>query len=181
MMFNVMVGAGLTLVFALALASLSWQNLLIGAVLSTVLLMVYRKRILPAYQPESEFVLHLLVRVPIFLWYLAGDILKGTWQVTVYVVGIRKLEHPGIVKVPFRHHSDSAVGFVGHLITVSPGSFVVDIDWDDRTMLVHYIDASDPDKLRESVEKYYRLWEYGSHKPTQPATPESHSLRGEER
>ncbi len=180
MMFHALVGAGLTLTFALTLASLAWQDLLVGAVLSTLLLIVYRKRILPAYRAESEFVIHLLVRVPVFLWYLGNDILKGTWQVAVYVVGIRKLDHPGIVKVPFGNHSDAAVGFVGHLITISPGSFVVDIDWDDRTMLVHYIDASDPDMLRESVEKYYRLWEYGSHKPHKPATPESRSLKGEE-
>lgn len=181
MMFYVLVGMGLTLTFAMTLASMAWQDLLMGAVLSTVLLLVYRARILPSHKPEAEFVIHLLVRTPVFLWYLAGDILKGTWQVTTYVVGLKKLEHPGIVKVPFRHHSDVAVGFVGHLITISPGSFVVDIDWDDRSMLVHYIDASDPDNLRKGVEKYYKLWEYGSHGPKQPATPESHSLRGEER
>jgi multisubunit Na+/H+ antiporter MnhE subunit len=181
MMFYVLVVAGLTLTFGFALASLAWQDMLMGSVLSILLLLAYRKSILPAYKPETEFVVHLLVRVPVFTWYLAGDILKGTWQVAMYVVGIRKLEHPGIVKVPFGNHSDSAVGFVGHLITVSPGSFVVDIDWDDRTMLVHYIDASEPDKLRQSVDKYYRLWEYGSHMPISKATPETKSLRGEER
>jgi multisubunit Na+/H+ antiporter MnhE subunit len=181
MMFYVLVVAGLTLTFGLALASLAWQDLLMGAVLSTLLVLVYRRRVLPSYKPEAEFVVHLLLRVPVFVWYLGGDIIKGTWQVTTYVVGLKQLEHPGIVKVPFRNHSDAAVGLVGHLITISPGSFVVDIDWDDRTMLVHYIDASEPDLLRESVEKYYRLWEYGSHKPSRRATPETHSLTGEER
>jgi multicomponent Na+:H+ antiporter subunit E len=177
MILRVIVVLGLTVTYALMLSSFAWENLLMGAALSALLVAVYGKRVLPSNSPQAEFVVHLLVRTPLFIWLLAGDILKGTWQVTMYVTGLRKLDHPGIVKVPFGNHSDSAVGLVSHLITISPGSFVVDIDWTDRTMLVHYIDASEPDKLREAVEKYYRLWEYGSHKPQGRATPETRSLK----
>jgi hypothetical protein len=42
---------------------------------------------------------------------------------------------------------------------------MVDIDWDERVMLVHVIDASDPDAVRKDAEKYYRLWEYGTYIP----------------
>jgi multisubunit Na+/H+ antiporter MnhE subunit len=112
---------------------------------------------------------------------LLVDIVLGTWQVATYVVGIRKLEHPGIVKIPLGNHSDASVGFIGHLVTISPGSFVVDFDWTDRTMLVHYIDASDPEKLREAVEKYYRVWEYGPQTAKQtvsddPISPEERGV-----
>ncbi len=165
MMFIILIIAALTCVFTFALADFSWQNFVFGAVLASVLVAVYLRRVFPWQVPKSEFVWHVVLRLPIFVWYLAVDILKGTWLVTTYVLGIRQLEHPGIVKIPFGEHSDDSVGLMGHLITVSPGSFLVDIDWDDRTMLVHYMDASDPAQLRADVEKYYRLWEYGSHMP----------------
>lgn len=165
MMLIVLIIAALTCVYTFALASFAWQDFLIGAILSTTLVAIYFRWIFPFKLPQGEFVLHLIIRAPIFIGYLLMDILKGTWLVTVYVLGIRKLEHPGIVKIPFGTHSERSVGLIGHLITVSPGSFVVDIDWDDRTMLVHYIDASNPAQLRADVEKYYRLWEYGSHRP----------------
>ena len=165
MMFIVLIIATLTLVFTFALADFAWQNFVFGALLASALVVVYFRWIFPWRTPQTEFVWHLLVRIPIFVWYLAVDILKGTWLVTTYVLGIRQLEHPGIVKIPFGNHSDDTVGLMGHLITISPGSFLVDIDWDDRTMLVHYMDASDPAQLRADVEKYYRLWEYGSHQP----------------
>lgn len=170
MMFILFVIVALTCVYTFALASFGWENFLVGAVLSTALVAVYFRWIFPFKLPQSEFVWHLIVRVPVFIIYLLIDILKGTWLVTAYVLGIRKLEHPGIVKIPFGNHSDRSVGLIGHLVTISPGSFVVDIDWDDRTMLVHYIDASDPAQLRADVEKYYRLWEYGSHRPQAPIT-----------
>ena len=166
MMFVVLIIAALTLVYTFALASFAWQDFVVGALLSTGLVAMYFRWVFPYSLPQAEFVWHIIVRLPIFLFFLVIDILKGTWAVATYVIGIRKLEHPGIVKIPFENHSDRTVGVIGHIfITLSPGSFVVDIDWDDRTMLVHYMDASDPAKLRAEVEKYYRLWEYGSHMP----------------
>jgi multisubunit Na+/H+ antiporter MnhE subunit len=173
MMFYLLTILGLAGVYVLALANFAWENIATGLVLATVLVVLFRRAVFSFKTPSTEFVIHILLRSPKFLAYLILDILKGTWQVTLFVLEIRKLEHPGIVKIPFGGHSDEAVGFVGHLITVSPGSFVVDIDWDDRTMLVHYIDASNPKQLREDVEKYYRLWEYGAHIPTPhiPAGP----------
>jgi len=166
MMFVMLVILALTGVFMATLADFSWQNAVIGGVAASTLALVYFRWIFPRNLPPAEFVFHLLVRLPLLLWYLTVDILKGTWLVSLYVVGIRQLEHPGIVKIPFGNHSDDAVGLVGHLLTVSPGSFLVDVDWNDRTMLVHYMDASRPAQLRADVEKYYRLWEYGSHIPT---------------
>ncbi len=165
MMFIVLIIAALSFVFTLALADFAWQNFVIGGVLASVLVLVYYRWIYPWRAPQSEFVWHLIVRIPLFIWYLVVDIFKGTWLVASYVLGIKQLEHPGIVKIPFGNHSDETVGLMGHLITISPGSFLVDIDWDDRTMLVHYIDASNPRQLRADVEKYYRLWEYGSRVP----------------
>ena len=165
MMFMILVIVALTAMFMAALADFSWQNAVIGGVAATTLVLVYYRWIFPRKLPPAEFVVHLLLRLPLFFWYLTIDIIKGTWTVTAYVIGLRQLEHPGIVKIPFGNHSDEAVGFVGHLVTISPGSFLVDIDWDDRTMLVHYIDASNPRQLRADVEKYYRLWEYGTHVP----------------
>jgi multisubunit Na+/H+ antiporter MnhE subunit len=171
MMYLILVIMTLTGIFMATLAEFSWQNAVIGGVAATFFVLIYFRWIFPRKLPPAEFVVHLLLRLPLFLWYLSVDILKGTWQVTVYVVGIRQLDHPGIVKIPFGNHSDEAVGLVGHLVTVSPGSFLVDVDWEDRTMLVHYIDASNPRQLRADVEKYYRLWEYGSHIPQPRSGP----------
>lgn len=170
MMFGVVAVMGLTFVFALTLGDFAWQNLVLGFCLSSVLLALYRNHLFPKSPAQNEFVVHIIIHFPRFLAMLTWDILKGTWQVAIFVLGVRKLDHPGIVKIPLGNHSPQGVGIVGLFITLSPGSFLVDIDWDERFMLVHTIDASSPDQVRRDAERYYKLWEYGSHLPK--ASPE---------
>jgi multicomponent Na+:H+ antiporter subunit E len=154
-----------TVVFALTVASFSWQNLLLGFVLSAALTWIFRKQMIPRPLPSDDLAFHLLVYSPKLLWYLFVDIMKGTWLMILTTLGIRPLNKPGIVRIPLHTHSHYGVGPVGYFITLSPGSFMVDVDWDAGVMLVHVIDASDPDQVREDAEKYYRLWEYGRHVP----------------
>ncbi len=171
MIFSLVITLGLTLVYALVLASFAWEDLLTGALLSVGFLWIYRRTLFPVSLPEGEYVLHILLFLPKFLAMLTWDIVKGTWQVTTFVVGLRKLDHPGIVRIPLGNHTPAGTGIVGLFVTLSPGSFLVDIDWEERIMLVHVIDASDPDVIRRDAEKYYRLWEYGSHIPHVPDDP----------
>lgn len=171
MIFAIVITLGLTLVYALVLASFAWQDLLFGALLSIGLLWTYRRTLFPGSLPEGRLVLHIIVFAPKFLGLLAWDIITGTWQVTTFVLGLKTLDHPGILKIPLGNHSRAGTGIVSLFITLSPGSFLVDIDWEERMMLVHVIDASDPDSTREDVEKYYRLWEYGTHIPQSPEEP----------
>ncbi len=168
MIFAIAITLGLTLIYALVLASFAWPDLLLGALLSIGFLWVYRRTLFPDSLPEGRYVTHIIVFAPKFLGLLVWDIIKGTWQVTTFVIGLRKLDHPGILKIPLGNHSRAGTGIVSLFITLSPGSFLVDIDWEERVMLVHVIDASDPDTTRKDVEKYYRLWEYGTHIPHEP-------------
>lgn len=154
-----------TLIFALMTADLTWQNLVVGFVISLGLLWILRRQILPRPLPPNGFAWHLIIYAPVLLWYLFVDILKGTWTVSLTTLGLRPLRKPGIVKFPIGAHSPYGVGPVGYFITLSPGSFMVDVDWDAGEMLVHVIDASDPEGLRRDAEKYYRLWEFGRFKP----------------
>jgi len=170
MMYFAMVVTSLTAIYCLTLASFAWEDIVLGTILGGALVATYRKSIFPEAAPEAGYVLHIVLFMPRFLWMLLVDVIKGTWNVASYVIGVRKLDHPGIVKISLTSHSPAGVGMVGLLVTLSPGSFLVDIDWDDRSMLVHYIDASDPEKLRQDAERYYKLWEYGSHIPAHRET-----------
>lgn len=172
MMFLAFVITGLTAVYCMALASFAVEDILLGFVIACLLTAIFRRGILPKTLPSNGHVLHIILFFPQFLLMLLGDILRGTWLVTTFVTGIRKLEHPGIVKIPIGEHTLNGASMVGLLVTISPGSFLIGVDAEDRSMLVHYIDASDPAQLRRDMEKYYKLWEYGRRLPTDPR-PES--------
>lgn len=150
-----------TFVFGAVIGDFGWQNILIGGSITLVLMYIFRREITPTPPPPAGLSLHLLIYAPVLLYYLFVDILVGTWMVVTTTLGIRPLKHPGIVRIPIRTVSPYSVGPVGFFITLSPGSFLVDVDWENRVMLVHVLDASDPDAVRRDADKYYRLWEYG--------------------
>ena len=161
-------------VFGLVVSDFSWENMIVALSLSGGLMFVFRRQVLPQNLPPDGLALHLLVYSPVLFWYLLIDILKGTYQIVTITLGLRPLTHPGIVKIPIGAHTPTGVGPVGFFVTMSPGTFLVDIDWDEGVMLVHAIDGSNPDGVRKDAEKYYRLWEYGTY------IPESLKESGEE-
>jgi multisubunit Na+/H+ antiporter MnhE subunit len=150
----------LTVVYALTLASFAWEDLLVGMALSGGLMVLYRKQVFPGPPPATGYVLHILRNSPRLLGHMLVDILKGTWQVASIILGLRPLSHPGIVKIPMPDIGPAGTAIVSFMVTISPGSFLIDYDWDERVMLVHYVDISDPDQIRADVARYYRLLDF---------------------
>jgi multisubunit Na+/H+ antiporter MnhE subunit len=150
----------LTTVYALTLASFAWEDLLVGMALAGGLMALYRKQVFPGPPPATGYVLHILRNGPRLLGHVLVDILKGTWQVGSIIIGLRPLSHPGIVKIPMLDIGPAGTAIVSFVVTLSPGSFLIDYDWDERVMLVHYVDISDPDKIRADVARYYRLLDF---------------------
>lgn len=58
---------------------------------------------------------------------------------------------PGIVEVPLALDHDGEIALLACLITLTPGTLSVDLSKDRRHLLVHALDASDPDGLRRSI------------------------------
>lgn len=163
-------------IFCMVIGDFGWQNLIVGALLTAGVMAIFRKQIMPEPLPPIALSMHLIIYAPVLLYFLLVDILKGTWQVVRTTLGIDPLRHPGIIKISFQGYSDYGVGPIGYFITLSPGSFMVDIDWEERVMLIHVLDATDPDAVRRDAERYLRLWAYIPPKrdiePELPTPPE---------
>ena len=156
-------------VFCFVLGDFGWQNILLGAAIVAPMMIVFRRQIVPNPLPPAGQALHVLTYAPVLFYYLLIDILKGTWQVTMITLGVNKLRRPGIVRVSFEGYSPYAVGPIGFFITLSPGSFLVDVEWEAKVMLIHVLDASDPELIRRDAARYLSLWEYV---PPRPYTDE---------
>ncbi len=155
-------GAGvvllLTVVFCLALASLAPWDIAIGALVGVLGLAVFRGGVPPIKGKEGPALPSWPARAIAFIPF-AGitvwEILIGSVRVAAIVLGIRKLEHPGIVAVPIGERSKLGVVVTGVTTSLAPGSIVLDVDWDRHMMLVHVIDASDPDQIRADMQALY--------------------------
>jgi len=92
-----------------------------------------------------------------FVVAVVWDVLKGTWEVALITLHIKPLVEPGVVKLPVGERTSTGVAVLGLVTTLSPGAFLIEAN--DEFMLIHVIDASDPDAFREEREDFYRRYQ----------------------
>jgi multicomponent Na+:H+ antiporter subunit E len=150
----------LTLLWALALTSADPLDLLIGALLSAALLFALRGFLFTQglRLPLRGLPRRLLGAIP-FAVAVLFDVIRGTWEVTLTSLRLRPLARPGIVALPMGARSETGVVVTALAMTLSPGSVLVDVDWDRRLLFFHFLDASDPDRLRSAQERMYERWQ----------------------
>jgi len=82
--------------------------------------------------------------VPLFLW----ECLKANIDVALRVLDPRLPINPGIVKVKTTLKSDTALTFLANSITLTPGTFCVDIKPEEGVLYIHWIDVKSQDTVK---------------------------------
>lgn len=130
-----------------------WQdfspgNLVFGLILALV---VTRFLYLPPVELSGRFnVLHAVRYAFVFV----GQLVAASWHVLRLSVTAGPAATSAVVAVPLRSHSDVLVTATGHVVSLIPGSLIVDVDRANATLYVHGIDVPDQaaaDRLRRSV------------------------------
>ena len=147
----------LTGVYAMVLASFGPLDLLFGVVFSGVLVYAFRPFVFGG-QPGSLPGLagRCLAFFP-FAGAVARDVVAGTWEVALVTLHLRPLAKPGIVKVPVGERTPTGVAVSALVTTLSPGAFLIEAD--DEHMLIHLLDASDPEAFRKDREDFYQRYQ----------------------
>jgi multisubunit Na+/H+ antiporter MnhE subunit len=175
-MMLVLVVAVLTTVYVSALGSFTWQDVVLGIGLSGALVWAFRGVTVRHHLESNVWTLRTLAQSPRYIGRVFRDVVTGTWQVTTYVIGLKQLSHPGIIRIPYDEESRIRLGVALIAISLSPGSFVVDVNEEERFVLCHFIDISDPDRLRSEIHRKY-LRVPGTHvtEPEQEGEMASHA------
>lgn len=136
-----------------------WQdfspgNLLFGALLAVL---VARMFYLPPVELSGRFsVLH---AVPFALRFL-GRVAAASVEVMYLAVVRGPRVMNAVVAVPLRSHQDLLVTAVGHVISLIPGSLVVDVDRSTSTLYLHALNVSNPEEV-ENLRQEVRSIEAG--------------------
>ena len=112
-------------------------NLVFGAL---VALVVTRLFYLPPVELSGRFnVLHAARYAVVFVGQVVAASLQLLWLALTKGPAVRS----AVIAVPLRSHADLMVTATGHVISLVPGSLVVDVDRANATLYVHYIDVDD--------------------------------------
>ena len=147
----------LTGVYAMVLASFHPLDLLFGALISGVLVYAFRRFVFGDRLASSSGLARRCVAFFPFAGAVVRDIVAGTWEVALITLHLRPLAKPGIVKVPVGERTPTGVAVTAIVTTLSPGDFLVEAN--DEFMLIHTIDAGDPDDFRKDREDLYQRYQ----------------------
>jgi multicomponent Na+:H+ antiporter subunit E len=129
----------------------NWQHLVTGAAVSVLVGLIFGRAFVQdtakLFQPRRWF--WAMVYGWVFLW----ELIKANLDVAYRVIHPRMPIKPGIVKVRTRIRSEMGRVFLANSITLTPGTFTIDIK--DDVLYIHwiYVRQTDLEKASEIIVK----------------------------
>jgi len=147
-------------IWCLLVWSLDWQHLLIGIIVC--LFVSYSVGDLFTKNPwkfkEPGRYLWLVYYLIVLFW----EMIKANLDVAYRVIHPGLPIKPGIVKVKTKLKSDAALTYLANSITLTPGTFTIDIDQENGYLYIHwiYVTTEDIEKASEIiVRKFEKILE----------------------
>jgi multicomponent Na+:H+ antiporter subunit E len=135
----------LAVIWATLTGSFSFGNFVLGFLLGAIALYLIRDQVGSlGYFRRAHRILSLA-----FLFLI--ELVLSAWRVAMLVTSPRMDLKPGIFAYPLRVTRDFEITMLANLITLTPGTLSVDVSNDRRTLYVHAIDCSDPERIRQDI------------------------------
>jgi len=145
----------LAAIYLLTLASLDAWDLAAGLLVGAAIVIGLERFLFEAPPLPARVLASRAARLPAYALVVGWEVVRGTWQVALVVAGVKRLRRPGIVAVPVGERSATGVAVTALTITLSPGELYVDTDEERGVMLIHVLDATDPDAVRDRFQHTY--------------------------
>jgi multicomponent K+:H+ antiporter subunit E/multicomponent Na+:H+ antiporter subunit E len=99
-----------------------------------------------------------IIAVPRLALAAAVEVARGTLQVARVVLGQHRPRR-GVIEVPIQERSPGGVVVTAFVLTLAPGTALLDIDWDRQVMIIDALDATSPDALRAHLQQFYERYQ----------------------
>jgi multicomponent Na+:H+ antiporter subunit E len=125
--------------------SFTIANALLGLVLAVLVSAFAREQ-----RGRNRIAIRLLATVRLAVLFLR-ELVLSAYRVARLVVTPRMDIRPGIFAYRLKLDRNFEVTLLANLITLTPGTLSVDVSPDRKTLFVHAIDCSDPEKNRRDI------------------------------
>jgi multicomponent Na+:H+ antiporter subunit E len=148
----------LILVWLALTSSFHWQELSVGIFISFVLSLIFYKKYIELGLPP--FSIRRIVFAVLYIIVLFKEIIIANFDVAYRVIHPKMPIKPGIVVIKTELKQDIAKMILANSITLTPGTFTLDILGD--TLLIHWINVRSQETdestkiISERFEKYLR-------------------------
>jgi multicomponent Na+:H+ antiporter subunit E len=155
--------AALTAVYLMFLTSVQPGDVLVGIALAVLVALAEARILGPDRRPSrlaAVITLRRLIGLPALVGFTLVDMCRGSWHVAAQCLGLRPTA-PGFVTIPIRSpirpNSPTSATAWAIRVGLSPDTVVVDVDDDQGTLVLHVLDARDPEAvIRDQTASYER-------------------------
>ena len=136
----------LTLIWLALTGIFTYINMFIGFVISYFILCILSRN------SEDKRYFTIVFKVIGFFFFFLYELLKANWEVAYEVMTSKLHMKPGIVKIEMEAKTDLEITLLSTMISLTPGTLVVDISDDRKVMYVHGMYLEDKAKFIESIK-----------------------------
>lgn len=145
----------LAVIWAIALGPMTPFNLVVGFVVGYLMLaLAWRLGLGDQNQRINYF--RRVFQVLSFLVFFSKEMVAANIKMAYYTVQPLSRLRPGIVSVPIDGMSDIEITTLANLITLTPGTLSLDISEDNTRLIVHCMDASDPEAVEREIREGFQ-------------------------
>jgi multicomponent Na+:H+ antiporter subunit E len=96
-----------------------------------------------------------VIQILRFLSFFIKELIVANFRVAWHVITPSSFFKPGIVAVPLEEMNDLEATLLANIITLTPGSFSVDLSSDRKVLYVHVMDVDDAEKVKQEIKRNY--------------------------
>jgi len=137
----------LVLLWSLLWGAFSWLNLVTGIILGILVMRVFY---LPPVELSGRFHPWWFL---VFLARFVADLFVASVQVAALALGPRRVTSNSIISVQLLTRSDFIMTITAIVLSLIPGSFIVEVDRDRGILYLHVIDTVDLDDVEQERVK----------------------------
>lgn len=139
----------LALIWAMMTTGFTLGQLVVGFIFSYFLLWFLRPLV------GGSVYFQKVRQVLTFGAFFIKELIVANLRVAYHVITPKSFFKPGVIAVPLEEMSDLEAALLANIITLTPGSFSVDISSDRKVLYVHVMDVDDADRVRQEIKDQY--------------------------
>ncbi|PFA70435.1 Na+/H+ antiporter subunit E [Bacillus sp. AFS015802] len=151
MAFQILLNFFLAFVWMFLSVSFTSQSFIIGFLLGLLIIFAFRRFF------NSRFYLLRVAAVISLLFLFLKELILANIAVLKTILRQKLDFQPGIFALPTELKTDWEITLLANLITLTPGTLVMDVSYDNKILYVHAIDIPDVDEaineIKDSFEK----------------------------
>ena len=125
------------------MAGFDGQHLFMGLIVSAIVALTMGD--LMSFHPHKFLQIRRYWLFVIYSFLFIWECIKANIDVALRVINPKLPINPGIVKVKTSLKSETAITMLANSITLTPGTFVVDVDKENGFLYIHWIDVKTQD------------------------------------